>query len=1016
MLPLSVAVLIGAGLVAQTGGTPDIQVLNGSTPVPVNGTVSFGTARAGVANSKTFTVTNTGTANLLVSEAIATPRGFTLMASFPGVPNALLPNNTPAYTIAPNATATFTVALNSATAGNFSGSLSLATNVANKNPYVFKVTGKVLPPPSVRYVDDVDAGFTSTSNFTQGLTTAGDSGRGPFQSSLTWADAGTGTQTATWRFTGLEPGQYKVSATWPGYSKLGGAAVATNTPFTISDGTTPVGNVPVNQQVDSSGNNDGGSVWQDLGVFFITSSTLTVSLSDNANGIVLADGVRMERVGYPGAIVDDAGPGFSTPSGMWFSLAISTDFQGGRRTSWPTTTPGTPTAVAQWTFTVTPGTYRVLAGYDGDTWSATNAPYSIFDNATNLTTTPIRVNQSVAPTNLVDTRPGWKDLGFFQVSSTSLIVQLSNDANGWVNADAVRIERVNVPTVWSTADTVRFLEQATWGPTPALITQVQGVGFPTWLSQQFDPSIESSYPTLPLYNTNSNVANNNTTSCYGDPTVAGNPARSACTRDHYSQYPNQNRFFVNALYGQDQLRQRMAWTLHKIWVISGVQVTQSAWVAPYLQILSGNAFGNYRDLMFKITLNPGMGNYLSMAGSRKAGTNSAPNENYPREVMQLFTIGLNELNPDGSLKLDGNGNPIPTYDQTLIDNMSKVFTGWNFAPRLAAGIPNYIDPMRLNGAATENPLYHDFSAKHLLRGYVQPAITGTTNTTGATGVANAYLQLNQGLDNIYNHPNLPPFVCKQLIQQLVTSNPSPAYVARVVDTFNRNRTSGSQLAATVSAILLDPEARGDVKSAANYGHLKEPVLYINNLMRMFDAKSADRTQPSDGYLDPGTFFAAGQGQDVFKPASVFSYFSPFKVAVGGNPPVVGPEFQIQTTTSALGRANLSNQCFTPNSGRAIDVVRAAGKTPSGTDPFGNPIVPTGPLGTAVDVSFLLPLAGNPSALADQLNVLMLHGTMTADMKASLVTAVNAVAATNTKKRVHTAVYLVASSSQYQVQR
>jgi uncharacterized protein (DUF1800 family) len=563
---------------------------------------------------------------------------------------------------------------------------------------------------------------------------------------------------------------------------------------------------------------------------------------------------------------------------------------------------------------------------------------------------------------------------------------------------------------------VRFLEQATWGPSPNLISQVQSVGFPTWLAQQFDPSIESSYPTLPLYNTNNNVTGNNTTSCYGDPTVAGNPARTACVRDHYSQYPIQTRFFVNALYGPDQLRQRMAWALHKIWVISGVQVTQPAWVTPYLQILSSNAFGNYRDLMYQITLNPGMGNYLSMAGSRKAGTNTAPNENYPREIMQLFTIGLNELNPDGSLKLDGNGNPIPTYDQTLVDEMSKVFTGWNYAPAPASGIPNYIDPMRLSGAATENPQYHDFSAKNLLRGYVQPAITGTANTTGATGVANAYLQLNQGLDNIYNHPNLAPFVCKQLIQQLVTSNPSPAYVARVVDTFNRNSTDASQLATTVTAILLDPEARGDVKSAANYGHLKEPVLYINNLMRMFDAQSADRTQQSDGYLNPGTFFAAGLGQDVFNPPSVFSYFSPSKVAVGGNPPVVGPEFQIQTTTSALGRDNLCNQCFTPNSTRAIDVVRAAGTTPNGTDPFGNPIVPTGPLGTAVDVSVLLPLAGDPSALADQLNVLMLHGTMTAEMKDSIVTAVNAVAASNAKKRVHTAVYLVASSSQYQVQR
>jgi hypothetical protein len=406
--------------------------------------------------------------------------------------------------------------------------------------------------------------------------------------------------------------------------------------------------------------------------------------------------------------------------------------------------------------------------------------------------------------------------------------------------------------------------------------------------------------------------------------------------------------------------------------------------------------------MYDVTLNPAMGNYLDMAGSR----NTLPNENYPRELLQLFTVGLTELNPDGTTRKDTAGVPIATYDQTLVNNFTKVFTGWNFAPAPAAGIPNYKDPMRLGGAATENPAFHDFTSRTLFRGFVQPARTSS--------VANAYLNLNEALDNIYNHPNVGPFVCKQLIQHLVTSNPSPAYVARVTDTFNRNRTSANQLREVVRAILLDPEARGDRKDASNYGHLKEPVLLLTNLLRMFDVKSADRNKNSDGYLNPD---AVNMGQDVFRPPSVFSYYSPFKVAVGGSPPVLGPEFQLLTTSTAVRRVNFVNQCFAPGSGRAIDVVRAAGTTPSGTDPAtGLPLVPTGPNGTSVDVSFLLGLAGNAGALVDELNRLMLHGTMTAEMRTAIVTAVNAVAVGNLRKRVRTAVYLVASSSQYQVQR
>ncbi len=983
-LPLLIVAAAGAGLLAGLN-SPDVQVQDGAVVVPLGGTVDFGTAAAGAAASKTFTVTNTGTAPLNVAEAIAVPPGFTLMASFPGVPTSALPTNVPAYTIAPSASATFTVALNSATAGVFAGSVSFQNDVAGKSPFTFQVTGKVLPPPSERIVDDADPGFGVVS----GSWFLGFVGQG-WQNTVGFAAAGDGSSVVAWTFPNLQPGQYRVSTTWYPYSNR-----ATNAPYTVLDGSTALGTTRLNQQLTPNDFGEGGSGWKDVGVFTLAGNTLTVRLSNDADQYVIADAVRVERVGYPGTIINDSqvGSGFGT-TGSWEYFIGQ-----GLQNDVTFTAAGDGSSAACWTFTnVVPGQYRVATTWSPYSNRATNAPYTVLDGSTPVGT--VRVNQQLAPNDFQDAGIVWKDLGFVAVTGNTLTVSLSNDADQYVIADAVRIERVNAPTVPSTADTVRLLEQATWGPSSALVTQVQGLGFAAWLDQQFTAAA-TSYPTLPLYNTNDNVTNNVTTSCYGDPNVSGNPARSACLRDHYSMYPLQNQFFTNALYGGDQLRQRVAWGLHKIWVISGVDVRQSAWVAPYLQILSSNALGNYRTLMGQITLNAGMGNYLNMAGSSKA----APNENYPRELMQLFTIGLTELNPDGSAKTDANG-PIATYNQALVNNVTRVFTGWNFAPAPAPGVPDYIDPMRLGGQATENPVNHDFGAKTLLRGFVQPARTSS--------VANAYADLNEGLDNIYAHPNLGPFVCKQLIQQLVTSNPTPGYVARVVDTFNRNKANANQMREVLKAILLDPEARGDRKDVTNYGHLREPVLYINNLMRLFDAKSADRTKPSDGYLNPD---AVNQGQDTFRPPSVFSYFSPFKVAVGGNPPVLGPEFQLLTTSTVLRRANFVNQSVTPNSTRTIDVVRAAGTTPSGTDPAtGLPLVPTGPFGTAVDVSSLASLAANPSALADELSRLMLHGTMTPEMKADVVTAVTAVASNNPTKRVRTAVYLVASSMQYQVQR
>ena len=505
----------------------------------------------------------------------------------------------------------------------------------------------------------------------------------------------------------------------------------------------------------------------------------------------------------------------------------------------------------------------------------------------------------------------------------------------------------------STADVIRFLEQSTWGPTPALIDHVRTVGFDRFLDEQFNAAA-SSYPTMPLFPTTRDDA-----TC---------PSGSTCVRDNYTLYQVQNRFFVNALYGEDQLRQRVAFALHQIIVVSGVDITQPSWMTPYLQILDRNAFGSYRQLLQEISLNPAMGNYLDIANNTK----TIPNENYAREILQLFSLGTVRLNTDGTQQLDSNGQPIPTYTQDTVNNFARVFTGWRFATAPAAGVPNYIDPMVANAAN------HDTLAKTLLNGRMLPA--------GQT----AARDLSDALDNIFEDDNIGPYISKQLIQHLVTSNPSPGYVGRVTSVFNGASGSRGDLKAVVRAILLDPEARGDQKIDASYGRLRHPAQFIVNVLRAFNAKSADGTTQSDGVLNGQ---AVNMGMDLFRPPSVFSYFSP-SGTVPGSGGVRGPEFALLSTSTALRRANFIN-------------TMAFSRIAVGTN---------SPAGTSLDLVPLQALAGNPGALVDALNGLLLHGSMSNEMRTSVVNAVTAVAASNPLKRARTALYLVASSSQYQVEK
>src|SRR5256714_14893840 len=383
----------------------------------------------------------------------------------------------------------------------------------------------------------------------------------------------------------------------------------------------------------------------------------------------------------------------------------------------------------------------------------------------------------------------------------------------------------------SAADITRLLEQSTWGPKGdgSDVAHIQQIGMRAFLDEQFaapvaNQSKGSDWPDLAF------PLDDQSQQC---PSTLSATDLAICNRDNFSVYPLQKQFFTNALAGQTQLRQRVAFALHQILVVSALSITRPSWMTPYLQALDRNAFGSYRTLMSDITLNPAMGDFLDMNQS----TASSPNENYAREINQLFTVGTNQLNLDGTPVLDAQGSPVPTYAQTTVNEFTRVLTGWRFTSAFQSGVTNYRDPMVPRGGTT-----HDTGSKNLY-GTVLP---GCPRASGAANASCASTELTAALDLLFNHPNVGPLVSKQLIQHLVTGNPSPAYVQRVASVFN-NDCNGlypespcgarGNLKAVVRNILLDPEARGDVKTDPAYGKLREPAQYLNNVLRAFNAAS-----------------------------------------------------------------------------------------------------------------------------------------------------------------------------------
>jgi uncharacterized protein (DUF1800 family) len=489
-------------------------------------------------------------------------------------------------------------------------------------------------------------------------------------------------------------------------------------------------------------------------------------------------------------------------------------------------------------------------------------------------------------------------------------------------------------------EAARFLDQASWGPTPGFISDVQELGIRGWLASQF-------------------ALNSSTLPSQAILTPQGNP------NDNLG--PVQAAFFQNTVNGGDQLRQRVAFILSQIWVVSATSGVPDAYAYPPLySIFQNGAFGNYRDLIEAVTLSPAMGRYLNMANNNKANptAGTAANENYGRELLQLFTLGLTQLNLNGTPVLDSNNNPLATYDQAEVTNMAKVVTGWTYptAPGATAKVNNpayYIGPM----IPVESE--HDTTAKAIFGNVTIPA--------GQT----AQEDLDSLLDALMAQPTMAPFVSQQLIQHLVTSNPSAAYIQRVAEVFENDGTgTRGNLQAVITAILTDEEARaGDSSQSAvtaNFGHLREPVLFLSSVLRGLNAT----VSASSGIAAAAT----NMSQELFYEPSVFSYFSPQSRTING---LYGPEFQIYTTQTVVNRADTVNTLI-------------YGSMP----------------GARVDIQPFVPYAGDADTLLGYISHIFLRSSMSPQLQSAAVTAINA--ASGATAKIEAALYVVLTSSEYQV--
>lgn len=530
--------------------------------------------------------------------------------------------------------------------------------------------------------------------------------------------------------------------------------------------------------------------------------------------------------------------------------------------------------------------------------------------------------------------------------TASVTVAVVNPNPGGTTSPSATAQ-VEVPKTTVTA-AARLLDQATFGPTVADIEHVQSVGLDAYITEQFNMQATK-------------LAD-----------IPANPLPTVCLSANNSAVCAESEWWQAAITAPDQLRQRVALALSEIWVISTDTDSGQA-ITPYHNMLANDAFGNYLTIMKDVTLSPGMGIYLNMVNSAKPSDpiHQIANENYARELMQLFSTGLALLNSDGTLQLDGSGNPQPVYTQAQVQAFARAYTGWTFAN--ASGNPVTKFPNNVYYFAPMAPYEsaHDTTAKVLLNGTTLPA------------GQSAEQDLDGALQNVFNHPNVGPFVCRQLIQHLVASNPSPAYVARVAAVFADNgRGVRGDMKAVIRAILEDQDARaGDTSSSFDGGHLREPMLWVTDLVRGLGTVNTD----ANGSYYSLSNYTNALGQRPYRSPSVFNFFPPSYVVPGTT--ANAPEFGLENTATTVLRLSLADS-FVAN--------RISG--------FRTDLSATSTLGQ---------MASNPGNLVDALGVVFLHGQMPSQMRTAIVNEVSSL--TDPAQRARVATYLVITSSMYKIE-
>lgn len=547
----------------------------------------------------------------------------------------------------------------------------------------------------------------------------------------------------------------------------------------------------------------------------------------------------------------------------------------------------------------------------------------------------------------------------------------------------------------SRSEAARFLTQATFGPTPAEIDRVMALGYRGWIEDQFARPASSHRAYWEAL----------------DAAVkAANPTNTSATAGQDGIYSS---FWRHALTADDQLRQRTAFALSQIFVISlqdGGVGDQPRAVAHYMDMLGQQGFGNYRSLLESVSLHPMMGTYLTSIRNRKADprTGRVPDENYAREVMQLFSIGLQQLNADGSVRQSG-GVPMETYSPTDIAGLARVFTGWSWACADlsntcfgSGSIGGVSDPERWTKPMVGYPQYHATEEKSFL---------GTIIT--AQGTADPSASMKSALDALAAHPNVGPFIGKQLIQRFVTSNPSPGYVQAVAAAFDNNGAGvRGDMKAVIRAVLLHPEARTTSDSA---GKIREPVLRLSALLRAFGYAS------DSGNFRIGNTDNAGSslGQTAMRSPTVFNFYRPGYVAPGSQAAAAGlvaPEMALAHETSAAGYVNYLRDGVQQGFGASATV------TVNGAQVTRRDLQPS--------FTAELALADRPADLVQQVADKLMPGGMPDLLKTEIVTAVGAIAipALNSsssnqnqidaakRTRVNAAVFLTMVSPEFQVQK